>query len=154
MTISCFHVLQFMVRAAAKLLGEEPEMLYQVHLTTLWLVEGVTVLWGTKGQQEQRCWWALLAATVLSPVQGIFSRLWQILFLLKRNTWDINWVFLDTHCNWSIAEKGWRPVALPWNTVTHAEGEPRAGVVRHPPLLPPPSTAPWHLWGCLKLKRV
>lgn len=35
-----------MVRAAAKLLGEEPEMLYQAHLTTLWLVEGVTVLWG------------------------------------------------------------------------------------------------------------
>lgn len=35
-----------MVRAAAKLLGEEPEMLYQVHLTTLWIAEGVTVLWG------------------------------------------------------------------------------------------------------------
>jgi len=35
----------------------------------------------------------LLASAVLSPVQGIFSRLWQILFLPKVNTWEMNWVF-------------------------------------------------------------
>lgn len=30
---------------------------------------------GTKGHQEWRTWWALLSATVLTPVQAIFSRL-------------------------------------------------------------------------------
>lgn len=50
---------------------------------------------------------------------------------------------LGTHHNWSITEKGWRPVALPPNIVTHAGL--RVGAVRHPSLPPVPSMAPWHV---------
>lgn len=50
-----------------------------------------------------------------------------------------------TYCNWSITEKGWRPVALSPDAVTHAGGGPRVGAGRHLPLPPASSIAPWHV---------
>lgn len=145
-TIFCFHVLQFMVRAAAKLLSEEPEMLYQMHLTMLQLVDGVTVLWGTIGHQEQRSWLLLFWVRF----SGMLSRPWQTLFLLKMSTRDINWVF------WAFTVSG---VLLKKDRdlwVCHKYGHPHwgrptAGAIKCPPA---PSMAPWYIWGCLEFKRI
>lgn len=52
---------------------------------------------------------------------------------------------LGTYRNCSITKKGWRPVALPPNAVTYAGVCPRVDAIRHPPLPPAPSTAPWHV---------
>lgn len=100
----------------------------------------------TKGHQEWRTWWALLSATVLTPVQAIFSRLANLVSAGDEHM-GYKLGVLVTHCN-CIAEKGWRPVSPPWNMVTQAGAGPRAGAVRHPHLPPAPSTAPWHVWGC------
>lgn len=76
---------------------------------------------GTKGHQEWRTWWALLSATVLTPVQAIFSRLANLVSAGDEHMGYKQGV-LVTYCN-CIAEKGWRPVSLPWNITRLGPGQ-------------------------------